>query len=169
MESIVYPYIPDGRVILYVDESNPFMKMAKEVSKEESTDLFQSTGSVLVKRGEVISKGANQSAIKNKKLLKFHQEKFCVRKWLRVKTGTHYWLCPGCASSSHHSEIRAIKDARKKGHDTSGADLYLWGHWWCCRPCWNAIIEGGINNVYLLLGSEELFNKSRANNILGRR
>ena len=56
----------------------------------------------------------------------------------------------------------------KNGHDTVGADLYLWGHWWACAPCWNAIIESGIENVYLLEGSERLFNKAHHGNVIGR-
>src|SRR3989344_441935 len=56
----------------------------------------------------------------------------------------------------------------KNGHETIGADLYLWGHWWACQPCWNAIIEAGIENVYLLKDSERLFNKASPDNIIGR-
>lgn len=47
-------------------------------------------------------------------------------------------------------------------------DLYLWGHWWFCEPCWNAMIEAGIRDVYLLENSEVLFNKAHPENIIGR-
>jgi hypothetical protein len=38
-------------------------------------------------------------------------------------------------------------------------DLYLWGHWWCCKLCWDKMIEVGIKNVYLMEGVDKLFKK----------
>ncbi len=53
-----------------------------------------------------------------------------------------------------HAEARAVKNAGVKAH---GGDLYLWGHWWCCKPCWDAMISAGIKNVYLYTESQKLF------------
>jgi deoxycytidylate deaminase len=58
-----------------------------------------------------------------------------------------------------HAEPRAVRDARKNCSDINDADLYLWGHWWCCKPCWDAMIGAGIKNVYLLDESIALFKK----------
>jgi deoxycytidylate deaminase len=154
-----YPYLPAGRSILYVPITNPFMAEAKRVCMKYSTYHNHPTGAVVVKDGMVIGRGANQSAIHNTWLLNLHKKYLCVRKWLHVKSGTLYWLCPGCASAKMHAEPRAVRDARKNCSDINDADLYLWGHWWCCKPCWDAMIGAGIKNVYLLDESIALFKK----------
>jgi deoxycytidylate deaminase len=156
--TITYPYLPEGRKINYVPADNPFMREAQKVRNEESTESRHPTGAVIVKNGIVIGKGANQSKIRNPQSLKLHS-KYCIRRMLGVPTGTKYWLCPGCATHHQHAESRATADVKKRGVDARGADLYLYGHWWACEPCWNAMIDAGIANVYLLEGSEELFNK----------
>ena len=70
--------------------------------------------------------------------------------------------------SQHHQCPQRYKSATfESGHNTKGADLYLWGHWWCCESCWNVMISAGIRNVYLLENSEILFNKANADNIVG--
>src|SRR3989344_3972335 len=129
---IVYPYIPEGKNIKYVGAQDRFMRAAETACRELSTDRMHPTGAVLVKDGEVIARAANQSALKNKTLLGLHRRGWCVRKLFKIPSGQKYWLCPGCASSRNHSETLVVKAARKKGVDTEGADLYLWGHWWCC-------------------------------------
>lgn len=154
-----YPYLPEGRQFKYVSISDPYMAETKRITIEQSTDINHPTGAVIVKDGKILGVGANQSALKNKFLLIFHKTKFCVRKFLKIKTGTKYWLCPGCASHRMHAEPRAIKDAQKKGGNVTGADLYHWGHWWCCKPCWDAMIAAGIRDVYLVDNAEQLFKK----------
>lgn len=135
------------------------MQEARAYALACSLDDAVKTGSIIVQNEHVIGRGANGSD--------YHKTHGCERVRLGVPTGTGYELCEGC-HPKNHSELRAIADAKKSGHNTTGADLYLWGHWWCCEPCWNAIIDAGIENVYLLEGSERLFNKSSPDNILGR-
>jgi deoxycytidylate deaminase len=154
-----YPYLPEGKSIRYVPISDPYMAEAKRVCLEHSTDHNHPTGAVVVKDGHIIGWGANQSAIKNKTLLSWHKKFLCVRKWLKIRSGTKYWLCPGCASARMHAEARSVKDVMKKSADTHGADLYLWGHWWCCKPCWDSMLAGGIRDVYLVEGATEQFKK----------
>ena len=168
MSPISYPYLPEERSIKYVLEDNEFIDAAKEFAAAFSSDRQMPTGSVIVKDGEIIGRGANQIALTNPKYIELHRKYLCVRKLLHVPSGQKYWLCPGCASPSEHSERRAIRDAHQAGADTKGADLYLWGHWWCCEPCWNAMIAAGIRDVYLLEGSEILFDKNNKENITGR-
>lgn len=165
---IEYPYLPDGRKILYVPDNNLFMRAAMEAARNLSSDSMQPTGAVIVLENSIVGTGANQSLLKNSKLQKFHRDGFCIRKFFKIKSGTRYWLCPGCSGYDSHAEPRAILDARKTKEDISGADLYLWGHWWCCKPCWDKMIEAGIKNVFLLDGSEKLFNFSTPTHILGR-
>ena len=154
-----YPYLPEGRTIKYVSLDNGFMREAKIVRDTMSTDLNHSTGAVVVLNGKIVGRGANQSALKNKKLLDFHKNIFCVRRFLGIPSGEKYWLCPGCSSARYHGETRAIKNALKNHGSIQGADLYLYGHWWCCKPCWNAMITAGIRDVYLVEGATDLFKR----------
>ncbi len=165
--STKYPYLPNGKEIKYVNSDNKFMQEAKRVARNLSTEHNHPTGAVIVKNGEVIGSGGNQTGLKNLKLQKLHNQKgICMRKWFGTKSGTLYWTCPGCASFSSHGEQMAIKDAHKRGNDTTDADLYLYGHWWACESCWNKIIKARIKDVYLLKGSENLFNNKNPRNII---
>ncbi|HVM73463.1 MAG TPA: deaminase [Candidatus Paceibacterota bacterium] len=159
METIIYPYIPEGRTIQYVPGNNPFMLEARAHALKNSLDDAVKTGSVIVKDDTIIGRGANGSD--------YHKTHVCERVRLGIPTGQGYELCEGC-SPKNHSEPRAIADARKDGREIKGADLYLWGHWWACESCWNAIIEAGIRDVYLLEDSEKLFDKNNPKNILGK-
>ena len=156
-KNIKYPYLPTGRTILYVEENNPYMLEAKKTCKEQATDFGHSSGAVVVKNGKIIGQGALQSRLKNKKLIKLHARGWCIRKILKIKSGKKYWLCPGCADFDHHSEAMAVKNALKNKIDMSGSDIYLWGHWWCCKSCWDKMIKAGIKNVYLLEDSDNIF------------
>jgi deoxycytidylate deaminase len=157
-KNIKYPYIPEGRTILYAGASNIYMKAAKEYARGNSLDRAMPNSTILVKDGEVIGRGANGST--------YHDTHGCERVKLNIPTGEGYELCEGC-HPKNHGEPKAILDAQKNGKDTTGADAYLWGHWWCCEPCWNAMIRAGIRNVYLLENSENLFNRSSPGNIIG--
>ncbi len=156
---INYPYLPEGREIKYVPSTDLYIAEAAIVALEHSLDDAVKTGSVVVKDGTIIGRGANGSD--------YHKTHECERVKLKIPTGQGYDLCEGC-HPKNHSEPRAIADARAHGNDPHGADLYLWGHWWCCEPCWNAIIENGIENVYLMEGSERLFNREHPENVLGK-
>lgn len=158
-KEIKYPYIPEGREIKYVPMDNQYMVMAKNYARENSLDRGMPTCSVIVLDDQVLGIGSNGSD--------FHEKNECERKKLGSKTGEDYELCEGC-HPKNHSEPRAINDSRNKGFDTIGADLYLWGHWWCCKPCWQAIEQAGIKDVYLVEGSEVLFDREKEGNIVGR-
>lgn len=159
MSAIDYPYLPSGRTLLYVLPENEFMAKAKEFARKHRT-VRHVGAAVIVKSGRIIGEGSIGAG--------FHGERGgCIREKMNVPTGTRYDLCKGC-SYEYHSEASAIRNAKERGEDTLGADLYLWGHWWCCEPCWRAMIEASIKNVYLLEGSERLFNKNHPENIVGR-
>ncbi|MFA5791704.1 MAG: hypothetical protein WC884_01560 [Candidatus Paceibacterota bacterium] len=161
-KDIKYPYLPEGRTILYVPENNKYMLVAKEVALTESTDKKTSTGVVIVdQNGEILIRAANQSALKNKFLLDIHKN-WCIRKLFKIPSGQKYWLCPGCASHKNHGEYRGVVILQKKFPQkiNTNLDLYLWGHWWCCKPCWDKMISVGIKNVYLVEGTNNGFNNS---------
>ena len=166
---IKLPYLPESREIFYVSKDNPFIIAAEQTAKNFSSDYMQSTGAVIVKDGFIVGEGANQSFLKHPALQNLHRRGLCIRKFLKIKSGTKYWLCLGCSGHKSHAEARAVLNARTKGIDVSLADLYLWGHWWCCKSCWDIIIKAGIKNVYLLEGSEKFFNFNSPEHILGKR
>jgi deoxycytidylate deaminase len=167
-KEIIYPYLPEGRTILYVSKDNQFMQEAKEVARKESTDKRSSTGAVIVKVRDnvVVSKDANKAPLTNNKLIDLHK-KYCIRRILGIPSGQKYWLCPGCAAGDHHAEYRASKKLIKQGFDKNDQfDLYLWGHWWACKDCWDKMLEIPIRNLYVMDNSEVLFNEKHPDNIV---
>jgi len=168
MSEIKYPFLPEGKEITLVPLENPFMTRARTVARNMSTDRKHPTGAVVVKDGVILGEGANQVPLKNKTLSKMHQKGACVRKLFKVKSGEKYWICPGCANYSDHGEQQAVRNAIAQSGDVQGADLYLWGHWWCCEPCWNAMLAVGIENVYLLEGGDTLFDRDNPANKIGK-
>ncbi|MDD4271385.1 MAG: deaminase [Patescibacteria group bacterium] len=169
-EKIEYPYLPEGKIIKYVSADNPFMAEAAHIRNTQSTDNQHPTGAVIVKDGVIIGQSANQAGFKHPKLIAIHAKGWCIRRILKVKSGTKYWLCPGCSTHADHGESGAVRDAINKAgaEKVKDADLYLYGHWWCCKPCWDAMIKAGIKNVYLLDNSWTLFN-SRPNKNLNNK
>ena len=148
-DNIKYPYLPEGRTILYVQADNRYISAAREIAEISSTDKKVATGAVIVdKEGKIVIGASNQTLIKNKFLFDTHP-KWCLRKLFKIPTGQKYWMCPGCASSRNHAEARAVAKSKKFKINISGCDLYLWGHWWCCQPCWDKMINAGIKDVYL--------------------
>lgn len=159
--------MPEGRMVRYVPADNAFMQEAEKVRNDHSTESKQPTGAVIVKNDIVVAFGANKSRVRRGSWAYDLHQKYCIRKLFRVPSGTKYWLCPGCASHRDHAEARAVRDAHKRGVDASGADLYLYGHWWCCTPCWDAMIAAGIRDVYLLEGSDKLFDHTHTDTVIG--
>ena len=158
-KKIKYPYLPEGSTILYVPISNPYMAEAKQYAKKYYDKLWQAGAAVVVKNNQVIGLGSignNPTHLQG-----------CERIKQNMPTGQGYDLCDGC-NPKFHSEPSAIRDAQSKGNDTSGADLYLWGHWWFCEPCWNAMIVTGVRNVYLLENSRNAFLIENPDNIIGK-
>lgn len=147
VKKIDYPYIPENRMIKYVGGNNLYMFLAKMYAKKYSQDKIMPSAAVVVNGGLMIGKGCGVI--------------------LGCKSGEGYELCEGC-HPKNHSERKAIQNAHDNGHDVNGADLYLWGHWWCCGACWGEMDRVGIDRVFLLKDSEILFNKEHPDNIVGR-
>ncbi|MCL5411003.1 MAG: deaminase [Patescibacteria group bacterium] len=148
-KKIKYPYLPKGREILHVSSDNVFILAAKKAAEHKGC-AKQTTGAVIVKNGKIVAVGSNAGVHIN----------VCPRVLRGSKTGTDYHFCKEVCKQEGHAEQTACGNAKSKNIDVKGADLYLWGHWWCCEPCWNAMIEVGINNVYLEEGAEKKFNIS---------
>lgn len=143
-----YPYLPKGRKILYVSPDNRFMKEAIQM-REICTCLKQPSAAVVVKNKKIIGRGKNAT----------EKVKSCPRNKQGYSTGRGYHLCREICGQEAHTEIAAIRNAQRRGFDTKGADLYLDGHWCCCKNCWDTMIKAGIRNVYLRENAHFLYRK----------
>jgi len=135
----------------YIDDDHPSMQEARHVKEaaladDTPIDENRPIGAVLVDDDTTLATGTNGS--------EYHVEEGCTRQELReqgedIPSGEGYDLCEGCGPE-HHAEQTAIDTAYEEGHeDLEGADIYMWGHWWCCDPCWDRMLEEGIDTVYL--------------------
>jgi deoxycytidylate deaminase len=165
-KKIASDYLPPGRTIKYVPLENQFMRAAEKEAWMHSTDRRMPTGAVVVANNNVVSRASNKAPLTNTKLLAIHKD-FCIRRIFKIPSGEKYWLCPGCAGASYHAETRACKNIPKEFSGRKDLDLYLFGHFWCCEPCWNSMISTGIRDVYLLENSKILFNEKAEGNIIG--
>ncbi|MEI7579275.1 MAG: hypothetical protein WCJ58_04520 [bacterium] len=148
-KQIQYPYLPEGKEFKYVTMKNKFMQMAMEEVVKHDKEWGATIGATVVKDGEAVVVVANGND--------YHQKNGCDRKRDGIANG-NYDYCPGC-SYKDHSEPKAARVAQEKGIDIKGADIYIWGHWWVCEPCWKVLIDNDIKNVYLLENSEKWFNR----------
>lgn len=135
-----------------------FLDLAQEVSQRDSLDKGMPNGTVLMRGDKVIGFGANGST--------FHDLHGCERKRLGIPTGQGYELCEGC-SPKNHSEPKSIQNALSNypKEEVNGSTAYLYGHWWCCQDCCDAMEKAGIKTVTLsrdwtlnYLGIEKLLN-----------
>ncbi len=148
---IPYPYLPSGKTILYVALENPWMQAARETTDTLSTCPWWPTGAVLVKNNTIIGHGANSGTF----------QPLCPRFVAGCKTGEGYELCADVCLKQGHAEVSVINNALAAGQDPRGADLYLFGHWWCCENCWNHMIRYEIANVFLPDNAMDLFTRDK--------
>lgn len=142
------PYLPENRKISYISPNNKFMREATKMLAGSGC-IKQPTAAVIVKNGEVIGRGVNAGK----------RVDVCPRVIRNCPTGTGYEWCKMVCEQEGHCEVVAIRDALKKGNDPRGASMYLDGHWWVCKPCWNEIIRVGIGRVFLRKDAEEFYKK----------
>lgn len=151
---INYPYLPPGREFKFLPSSDPYMIAAAEARRVCAGDSLFPVGVVLVRDGEILARAGNGF---NRGSSKKH---ICPRVVLDCPSGTGYDLCT-LHDSIGHAEPMLMQVAREQGIDTIGADVYMFGHWWCCEPCWKAMIDAGIRDVYLLENAHEQFSRER--------
>ncbi len=140
--SVEYPYLPEGRAFQFVDEEHEHMQAAKLAQEECAGDPIHPVGVVLVKDGQVVARAGNGF---NRGPGQVH---VCPRIVQECPSGTGYELCD-LHNNPGHAEPMAVAAAKEAGIDLQGADAYMYGHWWCCEPCWKSMIDAGVENVYL--------------------
>lgn len=94
-----------------------------EKAREKSNCLKIQTGVVIVKKGAIISQGANLCSPEGFK----HGKKVTSCPRMNLATGVNYEAC-----KSLHAELLAILEAGAK--NCQGAVMYLSGHYY---PCWH--------------------------------
>lgn len=145
----MYPYLPKNRKILYVRPDNKFMREATKLLNVSG--CVKPVAAVVIQDGKIIGCGTN--AIKNKR------PDICPI--MTHGRGTAWNLCKEICGQEGHAEVMAIRDALKRTEELKGASLYLDGHWWMCKPCWDEIIRVGISKTYLRKDSMELYKKKK--------
>lgn len=160
------PRFPDGVKVHEVKEDHFHMAKAKEIARL-SNEQQQPVGVVIVHKEEILVSAHNNNPLTSLRLIKLHK-KFCVRHFLGIPTGKHYWLCPGCASKDNHAEHKAVTHLLKQGIKDIEVDVYMWGHWACCDQCRSSLSKIKVENIYLLENNEKLFNPKFPENIIGR-
>lgn len=154
-----YPYLPKNRVIFYAHKTDKFIRGAKEMVqdiKKQYPWARYVTASLVVNDGKIVGKAVNRDV----------HLSFCPRRVFQSPSGGGYHLCPRHCHPKNHSEVLALNDAARKGKDAAkDSSLYMYGHWWCCKPCWDAMAGAGIKDIYLIEGATELFESVTSNGI----
>ena len=151
-------YYKDIAFYSLVPENNKFMIMAKQSAIKYSLTPAYPIGIVIVsEEGKVLSRAGNGNGYHELHLKSRGHIKGCKRKVImeamknREPEINHediaYDLCPGC-HTDYHAEAKAINHCENKIH-LIGASIYMYGHYWCCKDCWEKIKKSGIKDVFL--------------------
>jgi deoxycytidylate deaminase len=161
---IKYPYMPEGRQLEYVPHDHPFMQTAAMARKECAGDSLFPVGIVLVKNDQVVASAGNGF---NRGTGAKH---VCPRIVLECPSGQGYELCH-LHDPEGHAEPMLMAEAKRLGIDPSGCDAYMYGHWWACEPCWKALIDAGVHDLYVTEDAHERFSRDNvyAETLSGKR
>lgn len=131
-DGILIEYFYKPTSLLSEFRTTPYHTVARKVAHEDTLDPQHPVGAAIVKNGNILCLGANGSD---------HHDKYgCYRKDNGIPTGEKYELCEGC-HPQHHAEAKAIQQllATYSENDArdllKGAEVHLYGHWYCCQPC----------------------------------
>jgi deoxycytidylate deaminase len=159
------PEIIEGVTYEYVGLDNQFMKAAYDYAKSlyeiKHWNKMTSPATALVKNGKIVSIGNAGDG--------WHQkEGKCMRVELNLPSGVGYDQCGGCHPENHAERV-ATRKAQEIGSNLTGADCFMYGHWWLCASCLQALIDLGVNKkVYLLDNADKLFDRNHPENVIGK-
>ncbi|MBT3583212.1 hypothetical protein HN510_05320 [Candidatus Woesearchaeota archaeon] len=156
---IPYPHTPENLKIVYVTKNNPFMKEALRL-REYSGCFKQQTAAVIVKLNEIIGQGWNGPKDAPSKKLEGIETRLdnCPKDKKGFETGQGYHLCEEICGNARHAEQEAIADAKEHGFELEGADVYLAGHWWACKPCCDGMEKNGTSRLIMEKNATKLYN-----------
>jgi deoxycytidylate deaminase len=153
-------YFQNKEFYNFVPKTNDFITAAKNAAIKHSLTSIFPIGIVAVKEGVVMAEAGNGNGYHEANLETPGHRKGCVRRYLnderekeglpKFKSGEGFEFCPGCHADSH-AEANLLKNAKESGtyEKLGGADVYMYGHFWCCKPCWEKLMSAGVQNIYL--------------------
>lgn len=153
-------YFQNPELYQLVDGDNIYILAAKQSAIDLSLTSIFPIGIVAEKNGGIIARAGNGNGYHENNLDTPKHRKGCIRRYMndereaagleKFKGGEGFELCPGCHTDSH-AEANLIKECKKinRYDDLNGANVYMYGHFWCCKDCWKKMIDAGIKNVYL--------------------
>jgi deoxycytidylate deaminase len=154
MPDIDYPYLPPDRRLRYVPADHVHMQEARKAREECAGDPLYPVGAVLVNNGAVVARAGNGY---NQGAGNIH---VCPRIVFECPSGTGYEMC-GLHDAPGHAEYMLMQAAEQGGLDTTNGDVYIYGHWWACEPCWHALIRHGVRDVFVTDDAHERFHRDR--------
>ncbi len=153
-------YFQNTKFYKFIESDNKFIEMAKQSAIDYSLTSIFPIGIIAEKDGLIIAKAGNGNGYHENNLDTPGHRKGCIRRYLnderekigleKFKSGEGFELCPGCHTNSH-AEANLINEAKKinRFSDLKGANIYMYGHFWCCKDCWRKMINAGIKDVFL--------------------
>jgi dCMP deaminase len=132
-----------------------YLDIARVVSKR-STCLKVLMGSIIVKEDQIIATGYVGAPRHTNSSL---EHGFCLRKKLKIPSGTQYELC-----RSVHAEQNAIINAARAGVSLLNGDMFIYGEYretgkvmnaFPCFICKKMIINAGISRVITSIEDEK--------------
>ncbi len=153
-------YLQDKKFYTLIENNNEFIKSAKQSAIDYSLTSVFPIGIIAEKDGNIIARAGNGNGYHENNLNTPKHRKGCIRRYLnderekmgldKFKSGEGFELCPGCHTDSH-AEANLISTAKKmnKYDELKNSNVYMYGHFWCCRDCWEKMIKAGIKKVFL--------------------
>lgn len=138
---------PFGFETVLIDKNDPLMKEAAKMAIASNCYRRQ-TGAVVAKNGKILGRGSNAGEV---------GLDYCPRTQRGCEFGKDYDPCRAVCRQHGHAEAVAICEAQSAGHDLSGADLYLDGHWSPCEDCAELIEKAGIAKVCIRKDAKKLY------------
>lgn len=158
------PETVEGVLYMYASLDHPHMRAAYDYAKSlyivKGWNAMTSPATALVKNNEVVVV-ANAGD-------EWHQRQgACERVRLNLQAGVGYDQCPGC-HPDNHSEKVAVRKAQLAGIDLTGAEAYMYGHWWYCASCLQTLLGAGVTTFYILENADVLFDRKDPNTVVGK-
>lgn len=150
-----------------VEDSNVFIQEAMKAAIKYSLTPTYPIGIVAVKDNKIIGEAGNGNGYHESHMDSPGHKAGCIRKFLsaeaekeggkKIAGGFSHDLCPGCHTDSH-AEANLIRKIENK-KDLEGADIYMYGHFWCCKSCWQKMNQVGVKDIYLPESSDKFKDK----------
>jgi deoxycytidylate deaminase len=148
----------DPSLYAFVPETHPVMQSAKEAASVHSLTPNYPIGIVAAIEGKVICAAGNGNGYHEASHNKEGHINGCRRMFIsqervknggeKIKPGQEFDLCPGC-HTDFHAEANLTRKAAELNIDLKGADVHMYGHYWCCGECWEKMKKAGVGRVIL--------------------